>query len=137
MQGKERSLSLRVDRWLCNSRFYKTRNMAAEACKKNWVKVNEHVVKASKEIKLGDVVKLKFGPLKKTIRVEGITNRRVSAKNSVSLWKDLTSDESYLKAKEKKIHLNPRSLSKKYVGGRPTKRQRRELEDFLYPDEDL
>lgn len=137
MQAEEKNQSLRIDRWLWHSRLYKTRILASEACKKNWVKINGFTAKAAKEVKLGDILSLKLGPLEKIVQVEGISTKRVSAKETQLLWTDLTTPEAYEEAKGKKIRLSPRPLSSKYARGRPTKKQRRELEDFLYPDNDL
>ena len=124
---------MRVDRWLWSARLYKTRNMASEACKKNWVKINDQPIKASKEIRKGDIISVKIGPLQKVVRIEDLSQRRLSASLAQNLLSDLTTPESYEKAKEVGKRLAPRITNKKGTG-RPTKKQRRDLEDFLYPE---
>ena len=125
--------NMRVDRWLWSARLYKTRNMATEACKKNWVKINDQPIKASKEIRKGDIISVKLGPLQKLVRVEDLSQRRLSASLAQNLLSDLTTAEAYEKAKEVGKRLTLRITNKKGTG-RPTKKQRRDLEDFLYPE---
>ena len=123
----------RVDRWLWTSRLYKTRNMASAACSKNWVKLAGVPIKPSKTVRIGDILTLRMGPLEKVVQIVGISQRRVSASLTQNLLNDLTSPEAYQKATELKLHISPRSISIKGTG-RPTKKQRRDLEDFLYPE---
>ena len=124
---------MRLDRWLWSTRHYKTRNMASEACKKNWVKINGHPAKPSKNIEIGKTASIKLGPLEKIVRVEGLSERRLSASLAQNLFTDLTRPEEYEKAKEHRKLLAPRVVNKKGLG-RPTKKQRRDLEEFLYSD---
>ena len=124
---------MRIDRWLWSARLYKTRNMASEACKKNWVKINDQPLKASKEIRIGDIISIKLGPLQKVVRIEELSEKRLSASLAQNLLSDLTTPEAYEKAKEHGQLLTFRITNKKGTG-RPTKKQRRDLEDFLYPD---
>ena len=124
---------MRVDRWLWSARLYKTRNMASEACKKNWVKINDQPLKASREIRIGDIISIKLGPLQKVVRIEDLSQKRLSAPLAQNLLSDLTTPEAYEKAKEHGKRLTLRITNKKGTG-RPTKKQRRDLEDFLYPD---
>lgn len=124
---------VRLDRWLWSVRIYKTRSLATEACKKNWVRIDQNPVKPSKEIREGDIISIKQGPLQKTIRVDGLIEKRTSAALAVNYVTDLTTPEAYQQAKQEKLHLAPRILTKKGIG-RPTKKLRRELDDFLYPD---
>lgn len=128
-----RADKVRLDRWLWCVRLFKSRNLATEACKKNWVKIDDHPAKPSKEIKVGDVIRIKMGPLQKIVSVEGLIEKRTSASEAAKFLTDLTPPEAYQKAKQDRIYLAPRIMSKKGIG-RPTKKQRRELDDFLYPD---
>ena len=124
---------VRLDRWLWSVRIFKSRNLATEACKKNWVKLDGHPAKPSKEIKMGDVITIKLGPLQKIVSVVGLIEKRTSAAKAGNYVADLTPPEAYEKAKQARLHLAPRIVSKKGIG-RPTKKQRRELDDFLYPE---
>ncbi len=135
ISSSEHLEGVRIDRWLWAVRVFKTRSMATEACKKNFIKMATLAVKPSKEINVGDIISVKLGPLQKILQVEGITAKRVSAKLAVQFVKDLTPPEAYEKAKREKLHLAPRIITKKGIG-RPTKKQRRELDEFLYPDKD-
>jgi ribosome-associated heat shock protein Hsp15 len=107
--------------------------MASEACKKNWVKINDQPIKASKEIRKGDIISVKIGPLQKVVRIEDLSQRRLSASLAQNLLSDLTTPEAYEKAKEVGKRLTLRITNKRGTG-RPTKKQRRDLEDFLYPE---
>ncbi len=135
MHPKDKEISkLRIDRWLWATRFYKTRNLATEACKRNWVKINKQPAKASKEVTIDDVVSLKVGPLEKIVRVDGIVKSRVSASLAQMNFTDLTPPEVYEEAKAQRVRLAGRIIGKKGLG-RPTKKQRRDLDDFLYANE--
>ena len=82
---------------------------------------------------MDNIISIKLGPLQKIVQINKLTQKRVSAPLATKLFLDLTSPEAYAKAKETKIYLAPRKLTKKGIG-RPTKKQRRELDEFLYPD---
>ena len=122
---------VRLDRWLWSVRSFKTRTLATDACKRNWVTVNGMKAKPSKEIRVGDLITIKKGQLEMEVRVLDLLDKRVSASKVAQFLEDLTPSESYLKAKEK--------LSKIKVGnmlypikGRPSKKNRRDLEEFLF-----
>ena len=129
----EELLEVRVDRWLWAARIFKTRTLATEACQRNQVKLEGKPIKPSRNIKVGDTLSIKLGPLLKEIKVARLTEKRVSASLAKMLLSDLTSDEAYQEAKEKKGQLKP-AISLKRGMGRPTKKQRRQLDEFLYPD---
>jgi len=126
---------MRVDRWLWVSRHYKTRSLATDACKKNWIKLDGQPIKPSKEIKPKDILSIKIGPLNKIVRVIELAPRRLSASLAQNLYIDVTSPDEKKIALEKKIKITPTVLTKKGIG-RPTKKQRRDLEEFLYPMEE-
>nr|WP_309759928.1 RNA-binding S4 domain-containing protein [Flavobacterium sp.] len=65
---------LRIDKWLWAARFYKTRTLAAEEIDKGRVRINDSVVKAAREVKVGDTVALRQGPLTRTVVVLGKPN---------------------------------------------------------------
>ena len=124
---------VRVDRWLWATRIFKTRTLATEACQRNQVKLGGKPIKPSRNIKPGDILSIKLGPLLKEIKVVRLTEKRVSASLAKMLLSDLTSDEAYQEAREKKGQLKPKFLLQRGMG-RPTKKQRRQLDEFLYPD---
>ena len=125
--------AVRVDRWLWATRIFKTRTLATEACQRNQVKLGGKPIKPSRNIKAGDILSIKLGPLQKEIKVVRLTEKRVSASLAKVLFSDLTSDEAYQEAREKKGQLK-HTISLQRGMGRSTKKQRRQLDDFLYPD---
>ena len=129
----EELLAVRVDRWLWATRIFKTRTLATEACQRNQVKLGGKPIKPSRNIKAGDILSIKLGPLLKEIKVVRLTEKRVSASLAKMLLSDLTSDEAYQEAREKKAQIKP-TISLKRGMGRPTKKQRRQLDEFLYPE---
>jgi ribosome-associated heat shock protein Hsp15 len=115
----------RIDKWLWSVRLYKTRSQASMACRGGKVKVGEGVVKPSREIHPGDEISVNMAPLFRSVRVLGIPHSRVSAKLVPEYLADLTPPEEYEKLKiMKELHFEarPRGL------GRPTKRERRDIE---------
>jgi ribosome-associated heat shock protein Hsp15 len=118
---------MRVDKFLWCVRYYKTRNMVTEACKKNHITVNNQVAKPSKEVFPGDKVTLRRDQITYIIAVLDIPANRVGAKLVDIYRKDETPAESF-------AHLELLKLSKEHYRktgtGRPTKKDRRDLEDF-------
>lgn len=118
---------MRVDKYLWCIRYYKTRNMVTEACKKNHITVNGQVAKPSKEVFPTDKITFRKDQITHTITVLDIPQNRVGAKLVDIYRKDETPIESFQ-------HLELLKLSKehyrKHGEGRPTKKDRRDLEDF-------
>lgn len=118
---------MRIDKFLWCVRYYKTRNMVTEACKKNHITVNNQVAKASKEIFAGDKVTFRKDQITHIISVLDIPDNRVGAKLVDMYRKDETPSESF-------AHLELLKLSKEHYRkngtGRPTKKDRRDIEDF-------
>jgi ribosome-associated heat shock protein Hsp15 len=120
--------SQRADKWLWCVRLYKTRSLAADACKGGKVKLNSDVLKPAKDLKPGDVISFRFGAITKTVKVLGFPPARVGAKLVSQFMEDLTPEEEYIKLKEIK-ELGPPVF---HTGkGRPTKRDRRKMNDFF------
>jgi len=118
---------MRVDKYLWCVRYYKTRNMVTEACKKNQITVNGQVAKPSKEVFPSDTVTFRKDQITYKLVVLDIPENRVGAKLVDIYRKDITPQESL-------EHLALIKLSKehyrKHGEGRPTKKDRRDLEDF-------
>ena len=118
---------MRIDKFLWCVRYYKTRNMVTEACKKNHITVNNQVAKASKEVFAGDKVTFRRDQITYIISVLDIPENRVGAKLVDIYRKDETPSESF-------AHLELLKLSKEHYRkngtGRPTKKDRRDIEDF-------
>ena len=117
--------SSRIDKWLWSVRIYKTRNQATVACKAGKVRMGGIIVKPSRELKAGDELEIFIAPYHKTVRVTGFPPSRVSAKLAPDFMTDLTPQEEYDKLKimkETNFEYRERGL------GRPTKRERRDIE---------
>lgn len=118
---------LRIDKWLWAARFYKTRALAVEEIDKGRVKVNGIEAKPAREVKSGDTVSLRQGPINRTVVVRGISNQRGAAPVAQQLYEE-TEESLRLKAEAAEL----RRLSGDPAGaqehGRPTKRDRRTLD---------
>ena len=118
---------LRIDKWLWAARFYKTRALAVEEIDKGRVKVNGLEAKPAREVKAGDTVALRQGPVHRTVVVRGISNQRGAAPIAQQLYEE-TEESLRLKAEA----VEQRRLSGDPAGaqehGRPTKRDRRTLD---------
>lgn len=120
---------MRVDKYLWCIRVFKTRSLSTAACKAEKVWLNGEFVKASRELKLKDVVRVRKGPIHFQFEVVDFPKSRLGAKLVSSVTKDVT-DAGEL-AKLERIQLQMKATP--YVGtGRPTKKDRRMLDDFMY-----
>lgn len=122
---------MRIDKFLWSIRFYKTRNIAADEIKKNRVAIGDNSVKSSKEVKEGDVIKIRKNQIDYKIKVLQIPKSRIGAKLVPLHVSDLTDKEQY-------ELLKLRKLSQDYYRtkgeGRPTKKDRRDMDDFVETD---
>ena len=116
--------SIRIDKWLWAVRLYKTRSQAAEACKGGKVKIDGQSVKASREVKVDDIIEVQQKGILKKVQIIKAVKNRVAASLVPELMKDLTSPEEY----EKLDMLNQLNQEKRDRGiGRPTKKDRRTI----------
>lgn len=125
----QKSEKLRVDKYLWSIRLYKTRSLASEACDKGRVKMNGEPVKASRTVKLNDQYEVKTEARKWVIKVTGLLHNRVAYTEAIKHYEDLTPPE-WLVAQDfvaPSFHTGKR-LSKT---GRPTKKQRRNMDDVM------
>ncbi len=118
---------LRIDKYLWAIRAFKTRTLATEACKAGRIKKNGTNVKASYEVKINDVLQVSKGIEKKIIKVKDLLHNRVDAKTAVLYYDDLTPlDET----QRFKSMFNTPLLKRDQGTGRPTKKDRREIDDL-------
>ncbi len=119
---------MRLDKWLKVARIFKTRGQAAEACEQRRVKVNGQAVKPAKAIRAGDEVTIRFGKHFRTLQVLEITKRSLPAALARELYHeekpDLSEESLEMIEFVKKMDRKFRPKSK----GRPTKKERRQLE---------
>lgn len=121
------SETVRIDKYLWASRLFKTRTLAGEACRGGKVKIEGKAIKPSREVKEGDVFTVQLAGITKTIQVKMAATNRVSAKLVEALLDDLTTAEEYERLellKEFKAEHRQRGT------GRPTKKERRNLDEF-------
>ena len=118
---------MRIDKFLWSVRFYKTRNIAAEEIKKNRVSIGENVVKSSKEVKIGDVIKIKKNQIEYKIKVTDLPKSRIGAKLVALYVIDMTEKDQYEILKMRK---SAQDYYRQKGLGRPTKKDRREMDDF-------
>lgn len=126
--GTEPAQHLRIDKWLWAVRVYKTRTIAAEACRGGHVKIGGDAVKASREIHVGEIIDARAGVVNRTVKVLGLLEKRMGAAAVKAFMEDLTPPEEYQKAREaamQPVFTRPRGA------GRPTKKDRRDIEKLL------
>jgi ribosome-associated heat shock protein Hsp15 len=118
---------MRLDQWLWAVRVYATRSLAVEAIKGRRVKVNGEAVKPARTVRAGDLVTARVGVILRTLRVVDSPRSRVGAKLVAQFADDLTPPEELAKRDEGGV----RAPAFRPPGaGRPTKRERRVMEDF-------
>ena len=124
---------MRIDKFLWSIRFYKTRSIAAEEIKKNRVSIGTSAVKSSKEIKEGDTIKIRKNQIDYKIKVIQIPKSRIGAKLVSLHIKDVTDKEQYELLKLRKMS---QDYYRNKGEGRPTKKDRREMDDYVGNDVD-
>jgi ribosome-associated heat shock protein Hsp15 len=118
---------LRIDKYLWAIRMFKTRTLASDACKAGRVKWEGQNIKPAHEVKLGEVYQISKGPDKKIVKVTGLLESRVDAKTAVNFYEDITPVEQTPAFKS----MFQAPLLKRDRGtGRPTKRDRREIDEL-------
>ncbi len=118
---------LRIDKYLWSIRLFKTRSLATEACRAGRVKKEGTNIKPSYEVKVGEIYQVSKAIEKKTIQVVDLLYTRVDAKKAVLAYADLTPPEET--AKYKSMFHSPH-LSRDRGTGRPTKKDRRDIDDL-------
>ena len=120
---------VRIDKYLWSIRIYKTRSQAAEACEKGKVKFNGQSVKASRAVQPADEYEIKTENKKWLIKVTELLSNRVAYSEAIKYYADITPEEEIdrIKFVTSAFHTGKR-LSKV---GRPTKKQKRSLDDFM------
>lgn len=119
---------MRIDKFLWCIRFYKTRALATEECKKNRIWMGDNALKPSKEVNIGEIYTIKKNQIEYKIEVLQIPSNRLGAK-LVSLYsKDLTDTVQIEKLKTRNQEQN---YYRQKGLGRPTKKDRRDLEDYI------
>jgi ribosome-associated heat shock protein Hsp15 len=119
----------RVDKWLWAVRIFKSRSMAADACKNGRIKFNGTILKASANLQRGNIIQVRKDHFNFTFKVLDIIDKRVSAKLAEPCYENLTPPEELNKFKN--WFVNSQSVEFREKGsGRPTKKERRVIDDF-------
>lgn len=119
-------LEARIDKYLWAVRLFKTRALAADACKTNKVLMNGAPVKTSRMVKAGDVFQLKRNPVLFKFRVKQVIENRVSASLVVEVLENITPQDELDKLEIQKMMAQGRDNG----AGRPTKKDRREIDNL-------
>jgi ribosome-associated heat shock protein Hsp15 len=119
---------LRIDKYLWAIRAFKTRSLATDACKAGRVKKEGQSVKPSHIVKPGEVLTVQKGIERRVIRVTGLLERRADAKTAVGFYDDITPVEE---THAFKSAFHSPLLSRDRGAGRPTKKDRREIDDLI------
>ena len=118
---------VRLDKWLWAARFFKTRGLAAEAIDGGKVEVNSVRAKRAKMVHVGDEVRVRQSPFEHVVLVRGVSERRGPASVAATLYEETTDS----KAKREALATQMRSMpAADWDSGRPTKRDRRDIERF-------
>lgn len=120
--------SARLDKWLWSVRVFKTRSLASDACRAGSVSVNEQVAKPARDVHPGETVTVRQGLILRTLRVVSVPHSRVGPKLVSNFCTDLTPQEEFEKARQNPVQ---QLLAREKGSGRPTKRDRRLLDQFL------
>ncbi|HLO53882.1 MAG TPA: RNA-binding S4 domain-containing protein [Saprospiraceae bacterium] len=128
---------VRIDKWLWSVRLFKSRSMATDACKAGKVKIKDSNVKPSYLVTSGEEIEVKKNGFNLTFKVLQIIEKRVSATLAAPCFEDLTPLEEINKYKEWFVGKAGSEFRQRGVG-RPTKKERREIDDFkdMYLEDD-
>lgn len=120
---------VRLDKYLWSIRLFKTRTLAAAACDSGKVKFNGLQAKAARNVSIGDEYEVKTEHKRWRIKVTGLIEKRVAATEAVKQYLDITPEEEQLRLQYQAASFHTGKRQSKI--GRPTKKERRDLDDFL------
>lgn len=129
-------MEVRIDKWLWSVRLYKTRSLATEACKKGKILIQNVAVKPSRMLKVGEVIQIKQNPVLYTFKVLALAQNRMNAKLVPGFMENITTPDQLELIELGKIAAQ---TNRARGTGRPTKKERRDIDDFVEPfflDED-
>lgn len=122
---------VRIDKWLWAVRIFKSRTIAVEACKKGRVSILGTNVKPSRMIKVGDIIQVRKPPVTYSFKVLQLTERRMGAKLVPEYMENVTTADQYEILEMQRIN---GFIDRQKGTGRPTKKDRRDLDDFTTPE---
>ncbi|MDR0893119.1 MAG: RNA-binding S4 domain-containing protein [Mediterranea sp.] len=121
----------RIDKWMWAARIFKTRTIAAEACKKGRVSINGALAKAARAVKPGDVIQVRKPPITYSFKVLQAIEKRVGAKLLPEVMENVTTPDQYELLEMSRVS---GFVDRARGTGRPTKKDRRSLEEFTDPE---
>ena len=125
--------NIRIDKYLWAIRVFKTRTLATEACDKGRVLIGGQNIKPSRGIKIGDIITVRKPPVVHTYKVTGLLHNRLSAEKVKEFVQELTSEEELQKYQ---IMRTEAFVLRDRGTGRPTKRERRQIDKLTDSEED-
>lgn len=131
MARGEIKTEVRIDKWLWAVRLFKTRSLAVEACKKGKIMILGNTIKASRNIKVGDVIQVKKSPVIYSFKVLALSENRMGAKLVPEFMENVTSQDQL-----EMLELSRFSAfgQRDRGAGRPTKKDRRDMDEYLSPE---
>jgi ribosome-associated heat shock protein Hsp15 len=127
MVVEDKAEKFRIDKWLCAARFFKTRALAADAVECGQVHVNEVRVKPAKAVAVGDMLSISTGQKQYVVEVLALSNKRGPATEAQKLYCETDESRQRREVIAAQLKAQPQPF---YFKGRPTKRDRREIERF-------
>lgn len=128
MQSDEIVEKYRIDKWLFATRFFKTRSLAADAIERGRVTLNDHRVKPAKVVSVGDRLAIRIGNVHYVIKVLALSNQRGSATQAQQLYSETDESRQQREMLATRMKAQPQPF---FTKGRPTKRDRREIERLI------
>ena len=128
MQSDEIVEKYRIDKWLFATRFFKTRSLAADAIERGRVTLNDHRVKPAKVVSVGDRLAIRIGNVHYVIKVLALSNQRGSATQAQQLYSETDESRQQREMIATRMKAQPQPF---FTKGRPTKRDRREIERLI------
>ena len=127
MDADESNDRVRVDKWLWAARFFKTRSLATDAVENGRIHLNEVRIKPAKSVAVGDRLNIQIGRYQFVVEVLALSNKRGSAPEAQKLYRETDASRQVREALAAQLKAQPQPF---YFKGRPTKRDRREIERF-------
>jgi ribosome-associated heat shock protein Hsp15 len=122
--------NVRIDKWLWAVRLYKSRSLAIQACQAGHVKINGQSAKPSRDVHVGEIITALVGRIHRTSKVLALLEQRVGAPVVSQYLEDLTPAAEYERARQE---YEPALIQYPKGWGRPTKKQRRQIEKIAEP----
>jgi ribosome-associated heat shock protein Hsp15 len=119
---------VRLDKWVWAARFFKTRALAAEAVAGGRVEVGGHRVKPGRDVKIGDVVRVRIGPYVHVVTVRALSGRRGPAVEAAKLYEEDPASRAEREKLREQHRLAAQAFA--YGEGKPSKKERRALEEL-------